>query len=114
MKSVIHRDSAMPLAVTELAAHPTRWFLLDLNRLLKPFISQIVKRHEFVTLDSPHVFRHRQLLLRGGLYGQRWLRAVAACLVLDWRRHLIRRLRCRLRYGIKSLDFGARRKRIQE
>lgn len=61
----IHRDSATPLVLPELAAHPTKWFLLDLSRPLKPFILQIVKEPEFVALDSPddeHVFKRREFL----------------------------------------------------
>lgn len=61
----IHRDSAVPVVLPELAAHPTKWFLLDLSRPLKPFILQVVKEAEFVALDSPdddNVFKRREFL----------------------------------------------------
>lgn len=61
----VNRDSAEVLVLPELAAHPTKWFLLDLSRPLKPFILQIVKEPEFVALDSPdddNVFKRREFL----------------------------------------------------
>lgn len=61
----INRDSATPLVLPELAGHPTKWFLLDLSRPVKPFILQVVKEPEFVALDSPdddNVFKRREFL----------------------------------------------------
>jgi len=49
----INLNSAEPLMLPQLAAHPTKWFLLDLSKPIKPFILQIVKAIEFVAKDNP-------------------------------------------------------------
>lgn len=49
----INKDSAEPLMLPQLAAHPAKWFLMDLSKPIKPFILQIVKAIEFVAKDNP-------------------------------------------------------------
>lgn len=49
----INRNSAQPLMLPQLAAHPTKWFLLDLSKPVKPFILQIAKKVDFVGFEDP-------------------------------------------------------------
>jgi phage major head subunit gpT-like protein len=49
----INRNSAQPLMLPQLAAHPTKWFLLDLSKPIKPFILQVVKKVDFVGFEDP-------------------------------------------------------------
>lgn len=58
----IHYQSAELVVAPWLAAHPTKWFLLDLSREVKPLILQKVKEPEFVAMDRPddeNVFRNK-------------------------------------------------------
>ena len=61
----INRDTATPLELPQLAGHPTKWFLLDLSKPIKPFILQVVKKVEFTALDNPtdeNVFKRKKFL----------------------------------------------------
>ncbi len=61
----INRNSAEPLMLPQLAGHPTKWFLLDLSKPIKPFIIQVVKKIDFVALDNPddlNVFMKKMFL----------------------------------------------------
>jgi phage major head subunit gpT-like protein len=60
-----HRGTAELVVTSWLAAHPTKWFLLDLSKPLKPMILQRVKTPDFVALDQPNdetVFMRKKFL----------------------------------------------------
>lgn len=48
----IYKDSAELLVVSELSVHPTKWFLLDTTKPVKPLIFQQRKKPEFVAKDN--------------------------------------------------------------
>jgi len=61
----VNRNSAEPIILPDLAAHPTYWFLLDLSKPLRPFIVQIRKKPEFVAKNKPddeNVFMRKKYL----------------------------------------------------
>lgn len=67
----IHKGSATLIVAPWLAAHPTKWFLMDLSREIKPVILQVVKAPEFVALDRPddeNAFKRKEFLY--GIDGQ--------------------------------------------
>lgn len=48
-----YRGSAELIVTPWLAAHPTKWFLLDLSKAVKPFIVQVVRKpDQLVALDQ--------------------------------------------------------------
>ena len=60
-----NRGTTKPLMLPQLAAHPQKWFLLDLSKPIKPVILQIAKKPEFVGLDNPTdevVFKRKKFL----------------------------------------------------
>jgi len=61
----INRGTAEPLLLPQLAGHPTKWFLVDLSKPIKPIILQIAKKIDFAALDSPtdeNVFMRKKFL----------------------------------------------------
>ena len=61
----VNRDSAEVLVVPRLAAMPKAWFLLDVNKPVKPLIFQRRKAPQFVTKDAPtdeNVFSRKEFL----------------------------------------------------
>lgn len=64
-KTNINRETTKPLMLPQLAAHPKKWFMLDLSKPIKPLILQIAKKPDFVGLDSPtdeNVFMSKKYL----------------------------------------------------
>lgn len=58
------------LVVPELASSPTRWYLADVSKPIKPIVYQLRKPAEFVTRDAPtdpNVFDRKKFL-----YGVDW------------------------------------------
>ncbi len=63
--SNVWKNAADVVVAPELAATPTYWFLADLNKPVKPFILQMRKNPEFITLDNaddPNVFMRKEYL----------------------------------------------------
>jgi phage major head subunit gpT-like protein len=61
----IYYKSAELLAAPELAAYPTRWFLLDTTKPIKPLIYQTRRKVEFVAKDNPddeNVFMRKEFI----------------------------------------------------
>lgn len=63
--SNIWKNSADVIVAPELAAHPTWWFLACLKKPVKPFILQMRKEAQFVSLDNPadeNVFMRKEFI----------------------------------------------------
>lgn len=61
----IYKDSAELLVVSELSNHPTKWYLLDTSKPIKPLIFQQRKKPEFVAKDDirdDNVFNKKEFL----------------------------------------------------
>lgn len=61
----VYKNSAELLVIPWLANHPTKWFLLDGSRAIKPLIFQDRKKPEFISITDPHsteVFMSKQYL----------------------------------------------------
>ncbi|MFZ5826509.1 MAG: Mu-like prophage major head subunit gpT family protein [Bacillota bacterium] len=61
----IYRGTATLLVVPDLADQPTRWYLMDTTKPVKPLVFQRRKKPEFVALDNPddqNVFMKKQFL----------------------------------------------------
>ena len=49
----IYKGSAQLVVMPQLAAHATKWFLLDCSRAVRPLILQRVGQPEFVAVEDP-------------------------------------------------------------
>ncbi len=61
----IYKDSAELLVVSELSTHPTKWYLLDTTKPIKPFIFQQRKKPVFIAKDDEkddNVFNKKEFL----------------------------------------------------
>lgn len=57
------RNSAKVLVLNELASDPTTWYLMDVSKPIKPFVFQMRRAPEFVSMvdpANPEVWKHEQ------------------------------------------------------